>query len=67
MCGILQNKMQRLLRKCIYSGFHGFGCDVPRFKQYFYGILRESVYFAPSAFEGGFISIAHGEKEIEET
>lgn len=42
-------------------------CDVERFKRFFHGMLREGVYFAPSAFEAGFISIAHEEKEITET
>jgi glutamate-1-semialdehyde 2,1-aminomutase len=42
-------------------------CHIARFKQFFHGMLREGVYFAPSVFESGFLSAAHGEKEIEET
>ncbi len=42
-------------------------CNVPRFQKFFHGMLKEGVYFAPSAFEAGFISSAHGEKEIQKT
>jgi glutamate-1-semialdehyde 2,1-aminomutase len=42
-------------------------CDVPRFKRFFHGMLEEGVYLAPSAFEAGFVSAAHGEKEIDAT
>jgi glutamate-1-semialdehyde 2,1-aminomutase len=41
--------------------------DVERFKAFFHGMLDEGVYFAPSAFEAGFVSAAHGESEIEQT
>ena len=30
-------------------------------------MLNNGIYFAPSAFEAGFISSAHGENEIEKT
>ena len=30
-------------------------------------MLNEGIYFAPSAFEAGFVSSAHGDKEIEFT
>jgi glutamate-1-semialdehyde 2,1-aminomutase len=43
------------------------GCDVERFKRFFHGMLAEGVYLAPSAFEAGFISAAHGDAEIEAT
>ncbi len=42
-------------------------CDVVRFKQFFHGMLQEGIYWAPSAFEAGFMSSAHGEKEIAAT
>ena len=42
-------------------------CDVERFKKFFHGMLNEGVYLAPSAFEAGFVSSAHSEKEIVET
>ena len=41
--------------------------DVERFKSFFHGMLDEGVYFAPSAFEAGFVSAAHGDDEIEQT
>jgi glutamate-1-semialdehyde 2,1-aminomutase len=42
-------------------------CDVERFKKFFHAMLDEGVYLAPSAFEAGFVSAAHGEAEIERT
>ncbi len=42
-------------------------CDVERFKRFFHAMLDEGVYLAPSAFEAGFVSAAHGESEIERT
>lgn len=42
-------------------------CDVERFKRFFHGMLNEGVYFAPSAFEAGFVSSAHDEKAIQHT
>tara|TARA_R110000824_G_scaffold156225_2_gene329255 strand:- start:4879 stop:6183 length:1305 start_codon:yes stop_codon:yes gene_type:complete len=42
-------------------------CDVERFKVYFHSMLDQGIYLAPSAFEAGFISAAHGEKEIQLT
>jgi glutamate-1-semialdehyde 2,1-aminomutase len=42
-------------------------CDIERFKRFFHGMLEEGVYLAPSAFEAGFVSAAHTEKDIEET
>jgi glutamate-1-semialdehyde 2,1-aminomutase len=41
--------------------------DVERFRTFFHGMLDEGVYLAPSAFEAGFVSAAHGESEIEQT
>ena len=42
-------------------------CDVERFKKFFHGMLEEGVYLAPSAFEAGFVSAAHGDDEINAT
>jgi glutamate-1-semialdehyde 2,1-aminomutase len=42
-------------------------CDVERFKRFFHGMLAESVYLAPSAFEAGFISAAHTDADIDAT
>lgn len=41
--------------------------NVDRFKQFFHGMLDEGIYLAPSAFEAGFVSAAHGDAEIEKT
>ena len=41
--------------------------DVERFRKFFHGMLDEGIYFAPSAFEAGFVSAAHGDTEIEKT
>jgi glutamate-1-semialdehyde 2,1-aminomutase len=41
--------------------------DVKRFKRFFHGMLNEGVYLAPSAFEAGFVSAAHGDEEINAT
>lgn len=42
-------------------------CDIERFKRFFHGMLERGVYLAPSAFEAGFVSSAHGDAEIEHT
>ncbi len=41
--------------------------NVDRFRLFFHGMLEEGVYLAPSAFEAGFVSGAHGEAEIDAT
>ncbi|QLF94262.1 glutamate-1-semialdehyde 2,1-aminomutase [Pseudomonas sp. ABC1] len=41
--------------------------DAERFKRFFHLMLEGGVYLAPSAFEAGFTSIAHGDKELEIT
>ncbi len=43
------------------------GSDVERFKRFFHLMLDAGVYLAPSAFEAGFTSIAHGETELKLT
>ena len=42
-------------------------CDSARFSKFFHGMLDHGVYLAPSAFEAGFVSIAHTDREIDET
>jgi glutamate-1-semialdehyde 2,1-aminomutase len=42
-------------------------CDVERFKRFFHGMLAEGVYFAPSAYEAGFMSAAHTSADIDAT
>ncbi len=41
--------------------------DRARFAKFFHGLLHEGVYLAPSQFEAGFISTAHGSEEIDQT
>lgn len=41
--------------------------DAERFKRFFHLMLDGGVYLAPSAFEAGFTSIAHGEAEMKIT
>ncbi len=43
------------------------GADIERFRHFFHGMLDAGVYLAPSAFEAGFVSAAHGDAEIEQT
>ncbi|WP_046660177.1 glutamate-1-semialdehyde 2,1-aminomutase [Lysobacter capsici] len=43
------------------------GSDTQRFNRFFHGMLERGVYLAPSAFEAGFMSSAHGEAEIAQT
>lgn len=38
-----------------------------KFKKFFQGMLSRGVYLPPSAYEAWFVSLAHGEKEIEKT
>lgn len=42
-------------------------CDQERFKKFFHGMLDEGVYLAPSSYEAGFVSAAHGDAEIQAT
>ena len=42
-------------------------CDVERFRRFFHGMLARGVNLAPSAYEAGFVSAAHGAVEIEKT
>ncbi len=42
-------------------------CDAEKFSRFFHLMLEQGVYLAPSAFEAGFVSTAHGEKELNHT
>jgi glutamate-1-semialdehyde 2,1-aminomutase len=42
-------------------------CNMEHFQKFFHGMLDNGVYLAPSAFEAGFISKAHGDEEIQFT
>jgi glutamate-1-semialdehyde 2,1-aminomutase len=41
--------------------------NVERFKAFHQGLLREGIYIAPSAFEAGFVSIAHSQEDLAKT
>jgi len=41
--------------------------DTARFARWFWAMIARGVYLAPSQFEAGFVSLAHGDAEIEET
>ncbi len=41
--------------------------NVERFKKFFHLMLEEGVYLAPSAFEAGFMSLAHTPEDIQHT
>ncbi|OUR59963.1 glutamate-1-semialdehyde-2,1-aminomutase [Colwellia sp. 39_35_sub15_T18] len=42
-------------------------CDGEKFKRFFHLMLEHGVYLAPSAFETGFLSMAHSDEIIEQT
>lgn len=42
-------------------------CDREKFNRFFHAMLERGVYLAPSAYEAGFVSAAHGAAEVEDT
>ncbi len=42
-------------------------CNQAQFRAFFHAMLERGVYLAPSAFEAGFVSIAHGDDQIQAT
>lgn len=42
-------------------------CNLEQFKQFYHGMLTEGIYFAPSAYEAGFISSEHTQADIQAT
>lgn len=42
-------------------------CDGAAFKRFFHGMLERGVFLAPSAFEAGFMSAAHDDRDIDDT
>ena len=42
-------------------------CDQSRFRRFFHAMLARGHYFAPSAFEAGFVSAAHGKADVAAT
>jgi len=46
---------------------HVCACDVDKFKKFFHAMLEQGIYLAPSAFEAGFLSLAHTDQDIQDT
>jgi glutamate-1-semialdehyde 2,1-aminomutase len=42
-------------------------CDIEKFKKFFHLMLENGIYLAPSAYEAGFLSLAHTDQDIEDT
>ena len=42
-------------------------CNLERFRAFFHGMLDHGIYLAPSAYEAGFVSAAHSDKDIKQT
>jgi glutamate-1-semialdehyde 2,1-aminomutase len=42
-------------------------CDIAAFKRFFHLMLEQGVYLAPSAYEAGFLSIAHSDDDLAYT
>ncbi len=53
--------------KNITSFAQVMACDQDYFKRFFHAMLEQGVYLAPSAFEAGFVSIAHDDEAINKT
>lgn len=42
-------------------------CDTECYRTFFHGMLSRGIYFAPSAYEAGFMSAAHTESDLDKT
>jgi glutamate-1-semialdehyde 2,1-aminomutase len=42
-------------------------CDIDAFKRFFHLMLQQGIYLAPSAYEAGFLSLAHSAEDLKET
>ncbi len=54
-------------RRAIRSYAEVTACNLEAFRRFFHAMLERGVYLAPSAYEAGFVSAAHGEPEVERT
>lgn len=54
-------------RHAISSYAEVTACNIPAFNRFFHAMLDRGIYLAPSAYEAGFVSAAHGEREIAAT
>jgi glutamate-1-semialdehyde 2,1-aminomutase len=55
----------RAVPPCIFAEV--MQADRERFNRFFHEMLKRGVYLAPSAYEAGFVSAAHGNTEIDAT
>jgi len=53
--------------KEIWNLDHVSGADMESFKKFFWALIKEGVYIAPSPYETGFISLAHSTGDIDDT
>ena len=53
--------------ECPQSYAEVMRCDLQAFNRFFHGMLDAGHYFAPAAFEAGFVSAAHAEADIAAT
>ncbi len=51
----------------VESFAQAIACDRQAFRRFFHAMLDAGAYFAPSAFEAGFMSTAHTEQDIADT
>ena len=51
----------------VTSFAHVNACNLDQFRTFFHSMLERNIYLAPSAFEAGFISIAHSNDDIART
>lgn len=42
-------------------------CDIAAFKRFFHLMLQQGIYLAPSAYEAGFLSLAHSDEDLATT
>ena len=52
---------------CPHSYAEVMDCDKTAFNRFFHAMLAAGHYFAPSAFEAGFVSAVHSDADIAET
>jgi glutamate-1-semialdehyde 2,1-aminomutase len=53
--------------KPVYDYASAKAADTARFGKFFHALLSEGVYLPPSQFEAAFVSLAHGDREIDHT
>ena len=62
MFGIFFTEEEKITRFAQVSA-----CNLERFDQFFHLMLDAGVYLAPSAYEAGFVSIAHSDEDLSKT